>query len=101
MSKMKVVLTICILCAVFGSLRASPFGFFNFGDSKNNKLIDREATYAAADPKGFVTKIFTFPPVSKSIRIQLVFVVCRDLKFYWTLFISARTTESKLQNLRN
>lgn len=60
---MKVSITFAVLCALFGFIQATPVGVKETGDVNNHKLIDREATYAVADPNGYVSKIFTFPPV--------------------------------------
>lgn len=60
-SKMKVLVAFVVLCALFGlhQAKVTPTGQIT-----NQKFIDRTAVYAIADPKGYVTEIFTFPPVS-------------------------------------
>lgn len=52
---------IYVFCVLFGVLKATKIQ--EYGNVKNQKLIDRESVYAVADPNDYVQKAFTFPPV--------------------------------------
>lgn len=58
---MKFSLAIGVFCVLFVALQAMSIKVH--GVVKNHQFIDRESTYAAADPNGYAQKAFTFPPV--------------------------------------
>lgn len=58
---MKFALAICVFYVLFVALQAMSIK--EHGVVKNQQFIDRESTYAAADPNGYAQKAFTFPPV--------------------------------------
>lgn len=64
---MKISIEFVVLFALFGLIQSIPVGVKETGDL-NNKLIDRETTYAVADPHGYVSKTFTFPPVRSNFE---------------------------------
>lgn len=57
---MKVLVAFGVLCALFGVHQARVI---ETGIISNQKFIDRAAVFAIADPNGYATEIFTFPPV--------------------------------------
>lgn len=65
---MKFSIKFVVLFALFGFIQSTPVGVIETGELNNHKLIDRETTYAVADPHGYVSKVFTFPPVRSNFK---------------------------------